>query len=315
MPTSDSLIFNKPPQLQPAPTTNHSIESLTSVLLSYSCQILHNKEASGFNTLYNILAYNMVHIAGKPFLSTRQSFKVSLGRLSAFTLKPCFKTSEPINMIFDITKELFVACNSKVVDTQVNTNYIFDRTKINIDLIGNTKIEEEISIPHKEFTFSNAPISIFGKIGWDINRDFDSAIDCANAQDIALEGKASWWIVSDTAIENRFGFSPFTALITPFDSSYNKLGLELWEFGSYNMITGIIELKIRFMCLPAYIDSIIDCIRINREGGSDRRIIFKFNFDYSSVFHNNLEDVGVYISYRHLSSVQWKINKMEDRIC
>jgi len=294
VPFSNCFILNELSQLKSTPITNHSIKPFASVSFSYSCQILHNKEGSGFNTLYNTFAYNMVHISGKPFLSARQSFKVSLSRFSAFTLKPCSKTSEPINMIFDITKELLVACNSNVVDTQVNTNHTFDRAKVDIDLIGNTKIEEEIAIPHKEFTFSNAPISIFGEIGWYIKREFNSAIDCAKAKNIAFEGETPCGIISDTAIENRLGFRPFTAFISPLDSSYNELGLELWEFGSYDMITGIIEFEVGFMSFPTYINSIIDCIRINRDSISDRSIVFKFDFNNGSVFHINQNVFEVY---------------------
>ena len=311
MPTSDSLILNELPQLQPAPVAYFPIEFLASVPLSYSCQVLHNKEASGFNTPYNTFAYDVVHIPSKPLLSARQSFKVPLGRLSAFTLKPCFKASEPINMIFDIAEKLLVACNSNVVDTQVNTNHILDRAKVNIDLIGNTKMEEENAIPHKEFAFSNSPVSIFGEVGWYIDRDFDSAINCANTQDVVFEGEASWWVVSDTTIESWFTFSSFTAFISPFDSSCNKLGLELWELGSDGMVAGIVELEVRPVSFPAYTDSIIDCIRINREGIPDRSIVFELDFDYGSVFHIIHKDKVIYKPYGHLSIVQWKINKME----
>lgn len=305
MPISNGFIFNELPQLKSAPITYCSIESPAPISFSYSCQILHNKEGSGFNTFYNIFAYNMVHISGKPFLSARQPFKVSFGRFSAFTLKPCFKTSEPINMTFDIAKELLVACNSKVVDTQVNTNHTFDRAKVDIDLIGNTYIEEEIAVSHKEFTFSNAPISIFGEIGWYINREFDYTIDCAKAKNTAFKGETSWEVVSDTAIENRLGFRPFTALISSLDSSYNKLGLELWEFGSDSMVTGIVEFEIGFMCFPAYINNIIDYIRINRDSISDRSVISDFDFNDSSVFHIKYKDEVIYKPYGCLSSVQW----------
>lgn len=310
MPISDGFIFNKFPQLQSTPVTYFPIKHFAPVSLSYSCQVLHNKEGSGFNTLYNTFAYNMVHIVGKPFLSARQSFKVSLSRFSAFTLKPCFKASEPINMIFNIAEELLVACNSKMVNTQVNTNHTFDRAKVDIDLIGNTQIEEEIAIPHKEFTFSNVPISILGEVGWYINRDFDSAIDCAKAKDIVFDRETPYRIVSDTAIEDRLGFRPFTALISPFDSSYNKLGLELWELGSDSMITSIIELEVGFIGFPAYIDSIIDCIRINRKGIPDRNIVFELDFDNGSVFHNVYEDELLYKPYANICPVSNSIGRI-----
>jgi hypothetical protein len=74
----------------------------------------------------------------------------------------------------------------------------------------------------------------------------------------------------------------------------NEVGLKLWEFGSHLAINSIVEFEVRMIMLPAYVDSIIDCFGIERKGLPYNKVVFKLDFDYSSVFHKYMEDEQIY---------------------
>jgi hypothetical protein len=302
------FIFNELSQLESTPITYSSIKDSASVPFTYSCQILHNKECSNFNTFNNLFAYYMVHIASKPFLSAFKHFQMFFGRFCAFTLKPCFKASEPINMMFDTAEELSVAGNSKMVDTQVNTNNRFDRANVDVNLISNTKMEIEFSTSQKQFTFSNVPFSIFGEVFRDSDWYLNPSINCANAQNIVFNGETSWWVIPDATIKDWLGLRLFTAFISTFDCSYNQLRLELWEFNPHIFINSIIKPEIGFISFPTNINSIVDSIRIDRKSVPDGNIIYNLDFDSGSILHIHIKTPIVYKPYASLSSVQWYIN-------
>lgn len=294
MPFSECFILYELPQLESAPIRDFSIENSSPIPSTYSCQVFHNEECPDFCFTYNTLTNDMVHITSKPFLSATQSFEMFFGRFCASTLKPCFEASEPTNMMFDIPEEMFIACYCNIINAEVNTNKVFDRANISINLFSNAKIKEEFSSSHKEFTFGYFPIRIFGKVSRNGYRGFNSTIDCGDTQNIIFDGETSLGIIPNTSIENGFRFGSFTAFISPLNCSNNELGLESWEVNPHIFIDSIIKFKIRLMLSPTRIDSIINSFGINRNGLSDKQIIFNLNLNNSSVFHRNMEEEYIY---------------------
>lgn len=294
MSVPDCLILNKLFQLEPAPIRNDSIKYSSPISFSYSCQVLHNKEASDLLRFYDLLAYDMVHVSGKPFLSAFQSFEMPLGRFSAFTLEPCFKTSEPINLRFDISKELSIRSYGNLVYAEINTNNIFDRANVDADLSGNSKVEVEISVPHKKFAFSELPVSILGEVCWNFNLGFGPSFDCADAQNIVFDREASWWVVPDASIESGFGPCYLATLMCSLDSSCNELGLEMRKLSSHFSVNSIVELEIGSVSFPTDADCIVYSIRISGKSLPDKRIVFNLNLDYGSVFHKSMEEEQVF---------------------
>jgi len=291
---SECFILNELSQLESAPVRDSSIEYSSSVSFSDSCQIFHNKESFDFCLTYNTFADNMVHISSKPFLSATQFLETPLGRFCAPTLKSCFELPEPINMIYSSIEEFLIACYSNMIYAEVNTNKVFDRANIDINLFSNAKIEEEVSSSHKEFTFSYFPIKIFPEVFWNLNRNLYSSVDCTNTQDVLFDRETSWRVVSDTATEERFGFSSSATFISPFDSSSNELSLELWKLNPHVMIDSIIEFEVGMMNFPVGVNSVINSIRINSDGLPNCNTIFQSNLDCSSVFHKDMKEEQIY---------------------
>lgn len=286
MPVADSLIFNELPELQSAPITNHAIEFPSPVPSSDSCQILHNKEGSGFSAAYNLFAYYMVHITSKPFLPAFQPFQVPTGRFCAFTLQSCFQILKSSEMLLNIAEEKPVAGYSETVYTEVNTDQSFDRAEVDVSLFGNTKMKIQAAIAQEQLAFSHLPVSIFREIRRDSYWQFDSAFDSAEAQNIIFEGETSRQIISDAAIEEGLGFCLLAAFNSTLDGGSDKLGLQLRKFSPHLTIDSIIQFQVRTISSPANINGIIDSITIDRKCLSDNCIINQFDFDDSTVFHN-----------------------------
>ena len=297
MPISYCLVFNELPQLKPAPIRDCSVKDSSSVSFTYSYQVLHNKEGSNLLRFYNLFADDMAHIASKPFLPATQSIEMFFGRLCASTLKPCFKASEPVNLRFNIAEEMPIRSNGNMANAEVNTNNVFDRANVDVNLFSNAKMEIEISTSNEQFAFSYLPFIIFGEVSRNDYGHFYSSIDCRNAQNIIFNGETSCWVISDTAIEEWLGFSPYTAFIGSFNSSYNELCLKLGEFTPYNSINSIIELIVGMILPPTEINSIINSFRIERKSLPNNNIIFKLNLDCGSVFHMNMEEEQIYKTF------------------
>jgi len=298
----ECFILNECSQLESAPITEDSIEYSSSVALSYSCQILHDKQGFDFCFTNNSLADNMVFISHEPFLPTTQQLKMSFGGLCAFTLKSRLETSKPINMMLYSFEETFFAGNCKLVYAEVNANKVFDRANANINLFGNTKMKKDFSTSQKQLTLSNLPISILTKIGWNDYGNLYPSTNCADAQNTIFDAEASGRVISDTAIENGFGFSSFTAFISSLDCSGNQLGLERGKSSPHLAINSIIKLKVGRMFFPTNVNSVIDCIRIDRNCLPDKQVISKSNFYYGSVIHKDMNDEQVYKGYGQMSS-------------
>src|SRR3990167_1546202 len=294
MPFPECFILNELPQLESTPIRDYSIKSFPPIMFSYSSQVFHNEKSFDSCFSYNILANDMIHISGEPFLSASQSFEMFLGRFCAFALELRFELPESINMMHSSFKEFSLACYSDMIYAEVNANNVFDRANISIDFFSNTKMKIKFSSFHKEFTFIDFPINIFREISRDGNRNFNPSINCSNTQDIIFDREASWWIISDASIKDRFGFCISTAFIGSLDCSNNKLGLKFRTINSHIFIDSIIEFKVGRISFPADIDCIINCLRIDRKSLSYNDIIIKFDFDYSSVFHKNMEDEQIF---------------------
>jgi hypothetical protein len=300
----ECFIFDKLSQLESTPIRNDSIKSLATILFTDSFQIFESEECWDLLCFYNLLAYNMIHIPSKPFLSATQSFEMSFGRFRAFTLKLTSDASESINIIFDIPEEFAIASNGEMVNAEVNANNVFDRANVCINLFGNPKMEKEFSTTDNKFTLSNIPIHILSEIFWDYDWNLNPTLDTTNAQDVIFNSKTTRGIIPNATIKEGLGFCKNATFISTLDCSNNELGLELREFSPHLIINCIIEFEIRMIpIVPTNINGIINSIGIDSNSLPKNEVIFEFNLNDGSVFHNTNKTEVI---YKHIGNEENK---------
>ena len=202
---SQCLIFNKTLELVESPLVNPFI-------VSGSCsdifQIFHDDYIAIIQTFNNIFADIVVTPSHKPIPISREIFKFSLGSSGAFRLENRNKSIMLDSQLFDIfTIKFSFRCNSDFIDPEVNTQNPVTMLRF-LDIFPE-ECESEIIFTFglSEQTFSDFPIEIFQSIIRNFNRNFNSALNSGNTQDIIFETKTSRGIISDrNSIYNWIGF-------------------------------------------------------------------------------------------------------------
>ena len=177
LPKSFSFVFQEIPELSETPITKHLVESLPVFLPSPDVQSLQNKEIG--ITFGNLLTDTVVDITHEPSLSSTETFKMSLGGSSAFTLQACL---QPLIFSFDCSnvtaiKEFIIAGNDWIDNASIDSNNLCE-----FDFGGSIGLDNEIKISHATFDVESRtvylPVNISFETLRDDNTDLNSTKCC-----------------------------------------------------------------------------------------------------------------------------------------
>ena len=222
-----SFILDKTLQLKEAPIANPIVHSFSSSNISNSLEVFHNNLAS-VKIVYNLPADIVINPSHEMFLFSRNLFQEPSGTSSSFSLKFTSQEFEfPFNLFnFRGVEELPVRSNSEIMDSQVHTQNSTLRVRaLGRKFLGECEQEKASAfIINPQKAFINFPTEIIFKTIWGSERNFNSAIDSRNAQDIVLERETSWRVISDrTEFDKRFGLGFFNNSTGLFNAGNSKL--------------------------------------------------------------------------------------------
>ena len=282
---SNSFIFNKALELPKSPLMNPFIISSSLSNVSY---VLHYNNSS-IHTIYNFLTNVMISPSHELSPSSTQSLKFSFGRFSAFSLEFANQFIMLNPQSFNSTSIKFpITSYSKMIYSDINAKNSLIVRAFGIDIFGECK-HKETSIPfiYSQQTFINIPSEIFLITIWNDEWNFNPSFNCANAQDIILEGSRTWKVVSDrTFVNNGLGFSSFNNPTSLFDTSNGKLG---WESNAFKMF---IDERMEFNIIldsifPSNINAVLQSPLIEFNSPNNLRICIDSDFSSCSNYHNN----------------------------
>jgi hypothetical protein len=234
--SSESFVFNESLELIITPSTEYAIESSASAFCSYPFQVLHYNNTCLTIVLDNSFTDYMVDISHEPFLPTAETLKMSLGRLSAFTLETTAESAYSFESGLYTTEELPVGCNSKFAYADINPDQVCAESEL--DVFSNKNMYEIISASFDDISTACSPVNIFTEIFWHCHRHFESAIDCGNTDYTFIEFRPEVAkVISDRYILHSFGFN---VLCNNFDCLTRELGRQ-FSFCPDNRIAFIVD--------------------------------------------------------------------------
>jgi len=296
---SFSFVLDEKLQLVETPITQNPIKFSAFSLFSYSFKIFHHYFVSveiGNNTF----TYIMVYPCHKPFFTTAKLFKESLSTSCAFGLK--FRTQIP-ELSFDLFDfrgiiKPAIRTDGEVIYSEVNAQNSRLQATVQlrgINLFGECENEETSTffVNHKQ-TFLNIPSKIFFITFWNSERNFNSAFDCSETQNIVLEGSRTWEIISHTYSFNYwFAFSSFNHTTCLFDTSDSELSLQTHIFKFF--IDERMKFDIIFnLFIPSSINTELQSFRINFESFDYLWSCIDFNFSTDSCLHKDIKHLHIF---------------------
>lgn len=285
---SESLVFNKELKLSKSPLVNPFI--------IFSCcsdanQIFHNNNISFIQSTNNSLADFMIFQSHKLSPSTRNSFKLSLGRLRAFRLKLSNKFIMLDSKIFKILSiEFIVGSDCNFIDTAVHSKNFEMLVRSPRAFCGECENKEHpIFVINFQKTFNNLPVKIFQSIIGNFYRNLNSAFNCRNTQNIILEGKTSWRIVSNGTEFNKWFVLGFLNHPT---SLFNTRDRKLSRKSKSSQIR--VNKRVEFDIisdshLPSFINTELESLLVEFNSFDNQIINFQLNRNTSNQHHNNIK--------------------------
>lgn len=227
---TNSLIFDEGLQLVERPVADKSIHGLSTILASDSPQFLHYDTVSSIEWFNNCFADMVINISLKPFLSTRKSFQMSLGRSSAFGLKSSTQLLKPLNLWIDRFEELPLGCDGNFVYSDIDSDNLAVVTErpVEIDIFGNSYMYKHPSLLiNKYISRTNLPIEILSEVFGNLNWYFNTPFNSCQTNHVWFEPETTS-IISDSKklSEDRF-FIPSKILFKDFTSLISRTANKL----------------------------------------------------------------------------------------
>lgn len=250
---SDKLL-----QLEKTPTIEPSIQSFSFVFvptLPNTFEVFQDNNICISNNIFGDVVVDMTH---KSFLPTRNFFKKSLSRLSAFALQFSPKILILHNLGFVTTEHLAIRSDSEVIYSDINTNNIIASNFVDDNVFRECDVQEIpiLSISYEVGSLVS-PSEVFDIIvsdmDWNIN---PSVIDCQSDR-IGLECECSPVVSQGNGLEDNFILTGFKR----FKSSCNSINAELrfqLKFFSHIIIDKFVQCKFMFnLMLKCFISSVL----------------------------------------------------------
>lgn len=287
---SDCFVFDEMLELIITPSTEYSIESLTSTLILDTFKVLHYDSSCLAVAIDNSFADDVVHISHKMFPSAAQYFEMSFCRFRSFTLETCMESADAFEFRFDSTIELPVGCNGEFAYTNINPDQVQAVSEFNV--FGNKNMYEIIFTFLNDVSTACIPINILREVFRDSNGYFDSTFNGGNTNNIFIEFRPEVAdVVSDRNVLHSFGFP---ILCNDFDCLTGQLGRQ-FGFSSDDAVAFIVETlqSSDMSVVESYLNGFIEldiCFR-------NRDISWKSNTNSGFGLHTTYidgEDINIY---------------------
>jgi|SRR3989344_1172465 len=293
---SFSFVLDETLQLVERPVANPIVHSLSSSLFSYSSEVFHHYLVSVEigNYVFTHVVINPSHITIFPTAKFPQK---TLSRPCAFGLQ--FRAQ-----IFEFSFDLFdfmriikpaVGRDSEVVYSKVNAKNTFLRSVVNgINLFGKGEQKETFApLVHSQQTLIDIPTEVFFVAVRNRELNFDSAIDCSDAQDIIFEGSRAREVIPHRSSPDKrliFSFLDHTAGL--FDASNSELALQTEKTQMF--IDKWMQFDVVFdLFIPSRIDTELQSFGIQLESAD--YLWSRFNLDFSSHNASHIFNIGEFI--------------------
>jgi len=262
-PSLHSFVANEVLQLVETPSIEPEIKFSAFSNLSYVFKVFQNN-SSCFAVINNLFTDYMVPVSLETSLSARNLAKKLLTTSSAFALEPCSQSLEfePVSLDFSPTKELFTACYSNMIYSDINTNLKSVRNLADVDISGKCDVKEHpIMLVNSKQGSLITPVKILPVIFRNFNRNINPALESSEPNLIKAESECS--LVKGKGhniLENWFGafvsLNRFKCLRSYTIGVYDELGRDI-KLGSCFVITKMVKVisvvSLSFKAFVSYI--------------------------------------------------------------
>ena len=233
-PSLHSFVADKVLQLVETPAIQPEIKFSALSDLPYVFEVFQNN-SSCLAVINNLFTDNMIPICFETSLPTRNLAKKFLTGTGAFALEPCSQSLEfePVSLDFSPTKELFTACYSNMIYSDINTSLKSVRNLADVNISGKCNVKEHpVMLVNSKQSSLITPVKILPIVFRNINRNINPAIDSCEPDLIKFKGKCS--LVKGkghNVLENWLGafvsINRFKCLRSYTIGVYDELGREI----------------------------------------------------------------------------------------
>jgi len=309
-PSLHSFVADKVLQLVKAPSIEPEIKLSSFPDFSYVFKVFQNN-SSCLAVINNLFTDNVVPICFETSLPARNLTKKFLTGTGAFALEPCSQSFEfePVSLDFSPAKELFTACYSNSIYSDINTNLKSVRNLADVDISGKCDIKEHsVMLVNSKQSSLPRPVKIFPVVFRNLNRNINPAIDSCKPDLIKLKGKRS--LVKgkgNNILENWLGalvsLNRFKSLGSYTIGVYDKLGRQV-KLGSCLVITKMVEvipvISLGFKAFIGYISNSLGILLHSFKKQFIHRN-FQFDGDYGLHIQSNIFRVYKYFVFGGVS--------------
>ncbi len=297
---SFSFILNETLQLVEAPTIKPSVQSLPHIFvptLSYSFKVLQYDCVSIAD---NFLAYFMINPTHITFLSPRDCFKLSLGRLCAFTLEFSPQVLVLHNLSLMTFENLAITTNSEIIYSDINTHNLVSTRIRGIDISGECDMKEQSSFS----IFDNlkslvSPIKIFPIIFRNIYRNIFPLSWYESSNPNFIKGKCKKISIESyrTTFYNRLSFKLSRLKISrSFTYCFNSKISSKIKLVTNILINQMMKFKsISYFSFKSFINSILNSF-LKDIRHIKKMFVITFYFNCGDKFHNETNKHNSYIN-------------------
>jgi len=297
-----SFVSNKLLQLEKTPTVKPSVQSFSHKsipVFSDTFQVLQNNSISRSNNLFADIVVNPTHIT---FLSASYLPKQSLGRLCAFTLKFFPQVLELDNFSFVIFENLAIRSDSKVIYSEINTQYLVSTRNRSIDLSGKSNMKKQSSFSiFDKLKSLVSPIKILPIILGDIYRNINPLSWLEGSKPDFFKRESEEFSVkrNRTFSYNRLlfklgGFKIFRSFANSFNSKISREFKLLFDIFIDKMMKLKPVVNFRF---KSFINSILNCSNKYFRYFKQFFSLFSFNLYGGDKFHDKSIKHNLYINF------------------
>ena len=296
-----SLVFDEALQLEETPAMQPSVESLTSSNTSYSFQVLQYNCVSLAD---NLFAYNVVEPSHVTFLPAGDFSQKSLGRLCAFSLESFPEIVKLHELSFGSFEHLAVACNSKVIHSEINTNkLVATRSWLDLSREGNVEEHSSFSVS-KDFQCLILPIKVFPIVFRDFNWEIlpftfgkSGKADFIGRESKTVPVKCKRTRLYEGSNLKLDSFQYFGSFANGFNSKLGRKPLP------QILVDKVVQFEaVANLCCKA----LVNCVLCSFEKGLAHVIkvfgSFNLQFDGRNKFHWYIKDIQVFKSCEYMSS-------------
>lgn len=303
-PSLISFILNKSLELVKTPSIEPEVKPFSFLGLADSFDVFEYN-CSSITIADDLFAYNMIPVSLETSFSARNLFQEFPCRVSAFALEPCSQSFEfnPVFSYMFSTEKPFIACNSDMVYSDINTKRSTVKRTRDVDISGKSDMHKH---PVKLISFNDCslprPVKVFPVIFWNLYRYLKSSPDCGNTGFIEAECKISLVkterkIFPEHWLGAFIGFNGFKGLRCYSVGINHQLRWKVKQFSAFIVAKMMKLVSVMNLIFKTFISYVRNSLRILLHCIKDKLIWLDSQFHGYSRPHISQEDIIIYNSF------------------